>query len=111
MSTFKKVFDLLSHSEKRQTYYLLILIIAMAFIDTLGVASILPFVAILSNPQIIETNTIINFFYRESSILGVENISQFLFLLGVVVFILLISSLITFLSRPPNPYEGFTNCD
>ena len=94
MSTFKKVFDLLSHSEKRQTYYLLILIIAMAFIDMLGVASILPFVAILSNPQIIETNTIINFFYRESSILGVTNISQFIFLLGVVVFILLISSLI-----------------
>jgi ABC-type multidrug transport system fused ATPase/permease subunit len=66
----------------------------MSFIDALGVASILPFVAILSNPQIIETNTIINFFYRESSILGVTNISQFLFLFGVVVFILLISSLI-----------------
>jgi ABC-type multidrug transport system fused ATPase/permease subunit len=94
MSIFQKVFDLLSHSEKRQAYYLLILIIIMSFIDALGVASILPFVAILSNPQIIETNTIMNFFYRESSILGVTNISQFLFLFGVVVFILLISSLI-----------------
>ena len=94
MDTLKKVFDLLSRSEKRQTYYLLVLIIFMAFIDMLGVASILPFVAILFNPQIIKTNTIINFFYLESGILGITNITQFLFLFGVVVFILLISSLI-----------------
>ena len=65
MDTLKKVFDLLSRSEKRQTYYLLVLIIFMAFIDMLGVASILPFVSILFNPQIIKTNTIINFFYLE----------------------------------------------
>ena len=32
----------------------------MAFLDMLGVASILPFIAVLSNPQIIETNNFLN---------------------------------------------------
>ena len=93
MSTIKKIFDLLTQSEKKQAFLLFILILVMAFLDMLGVASILPFIAVLTNPQIIETNTILNFLYHSSSFLGVTNNDEFLFVLGILVFILLVFSL------------------
>ena len=38
------------------------MIILMALIDMIGVASIMPFIAVLSNPEIIETNSTLNFY-------------------------------------------------
>ncbi len=65
----------------------------MAALDTIGVASIMPFVAILSKPSLVETNFFLNSFFEFSNIFGVETKSDFLFLLGVLVFIILITSL------------------
>ena len=65
----------------------------MALLDMIGVASILPFIAILTNSSIVETNIILNIIFEASSVVGVENVQQFLFFLGVAVFIILISSL------------------
>ena len=42
MKTFKKIYDLLSHRERRQVLYLLIMILFMALLDAIGVASIMP---------------------------------------------------------------------
>ena len=58
-----------------------------------GVASIVPFMAVLTNPDLIETNFILNTMFQNSKIFGVENNQQFLFALGTLVFILLIASL------------------
>ena len=58
----------------------------------LGVASIMPFVAVLSNPAIIHSNNIINTLFQSASLLGVEN-NVVLFLLGILVFIVLTISL------------------
>ncbi|OUW67196.1 MAG: ABC transporter ATP-binding protein [Flavobacteriaceae bacterium TMED200] len=69
------------------------MIIIMAFLDMIGVASILPFMAVVTNPSIIETNLILNTMYQYSSLFGVENNQQFIFALGVLVFILLVFSL------------------
>ena len=66
----------------------------MAFLDTLGVASILPFMAILTNPEIIETNTFLNTFFHTSKIFGIESEQEFLFFMGILVLILLIASLL-----------------
>jgi ABC-type bacteriocin/lantibiotic exporter with double-glycine peptidase domain len=65
----------------------------MAIIDMIGVASILPFIAVVANPQLIETNTVLKYLYQLSSILGVSNSKQFMFVLGVLVFLFLIISL------------------
>ena len=65
----------------------------MALLEMIGVASILPFIAVLSNPELIETNKILNFFYKNSKIIGVNNNQEFLFTLGIMVFLLLILSL------------------
>ena len=93
MQTFKKILFLLTPSERKSAIFLLVLILIMAILDTIGVASILPFIATLTNPSLIETNLILNRMFQASKIFGVENNQQFLFALGILVFLLLIISL------------------
>jgi ABC-type bacteriocin/lantibiotic exporter with double-glycine peptidase domain len=69
------------------------MILIMALIDMVGVASILPFMSVLTNPGLVESNIYLNNFFQFMSIFGVKNNQQFLFALGLVVFFLLISSL------------------
>lgn len=93
MQTFKKLFFLLSIDERKQAGLLLVLIIIMALFDTIGVASIMPFMAVLTNPEIVETNFFLKLLFEKSYIFGVENIDDFIFYLGGLIFILLIISL------------------
>ena len=93
MQTFKKLLFLLSASERKRAGLLLIMILIMSLLDMAGVASILPFMAVLTNPGLIETNFILNSMFKASSIFGVENNKQFIFALGALVFSLLIISL------------------
>ncbi|MDA9681268.1 ABC transporter ATP-binding protein/permease [Candidatus Pelagibacter sp.] len=93
MQTFKKLLFLLSPDERKNAGFLLIMIIMMALLDVIGVASILPFMAVLTNPSIIETNLILNTMFQFSKIFGIENSQQFIFTLGILVFLLLVFSL------------------
>ena len=94
MKTFKKIYDLLSYQERRQVLYLLIMILFMALLDAIGVASILPFIAVLTNPDLIENNIFINNLFTYSNLVGVRTNEQFLFSLGILVFFLLVFSLV-----------------
>tara|TARA_A100001011_G_C14276535_1_gene829506 strand:- start:217 stop:1923 length:1707 start_codon:yes stop_codon:yes gene_type:complete len=69
------------------------MIIMMALLDTIGVASILPFLIVLTDPEIIEKNEILNYMFEISGTFGVDNIQDFIFILGVLVFALLSTSL------------------
>ena len=87
MQTLNKILFLLTTDERKKAVQLLIMIIVMALLDMIGVASILPFMAVLTNPSLIETNMILNFMFRTSGLLGVENNQQFLFsILGILSF-------------------------
>ena len=58
------------------------MIMMMALLEMLGVASILPFIAVLSDPDIIETNLILNSVYLTSiELFNVEGYRQFSFFL------------------------------
>ena len=94
MQTFKKLLYLLSAHERKRVGLLFLLISVMATLDMLGVASILPLIAVLTNPNLIETNIILNTMFQSLYNFGVKNNNQFLFVLGVLVFLLLITSLI-----------------
>ena len=94
MSIFTKLLFFLSSNERKKAAFLLILISIMAFFDMIGLASILPFMAVLTNPGLIETNVILQTTFEYLSFVGVENENDFLFSLGVMVFILLMVSLI-----------------
>lgn len=93
MQILKKLLFLLTPRERKYSFFLLIMIIIMALLDMIGVASILPFMAVLSSPELINTNIILNTSFKASSIFGVKNEQHFIFVLGVLVFILLILSL------------------
>jgi ABC-type bacteriocin/lantibiotic exporter with double-glycine peptidase domain len=93
MKIFKKLYHLLSTQERKKAGLLLIMIIIMSLLDMLGVASILPFMTVLANPGLIETNIVLNIMFKISSEFGVETNQEFLFTLGILVFILLIVSL------------------
>ncbi len=89
----KKIFYILSRKERIGAVYLLIMVLVMALIDMLGIASIMPFIALLTNPEIINTNSFINFAYQKASIIGIKNEHEFLIAVGVFVFSLLIISI------------------
>jgi ABC-type multidrug transport system fused ATPase/permease subunit len=93
MQTFKKLLSLLTHNERKRAVLLVVMIFIMALFDMIGIASIVPFIAVLSNPSFIDTNIILNSTYQISKEFGIENYQEFLFLLGVLVFVLLIISL------------------
>ena len=93
MKTITKLYSLLTPAEKKQTFFLLIMITIMALLDTIGVASILPFIAVLTNPSLIETNNILNTLFQISNMFGVKTTKEFLFVLGAAVFSILIISL------------------
>ena len=94
MLTLKKILSLFTPHDLQRATLLLLMTFVMALLDTIGVASILPFMAVLGNPQIIETNIILKKMFEISSIFGVENNQEFLFALGIIVFLLLVTSLI-----------------
>jgi len=93
MQTLKKLLALLTPLERKRAGLLMSMILVMAFFDMLGVASILPFTSVLANPELVHTNAILNTAFKISRHIGIYTSEQFLFVLGVLVFVLLITSL------------------
>ena len=93
MQTLKKLLFLLTPYERKRAGLLLIMMLIMALLDVIGVASILPFMAVLADPSIIETNSILKKLFQAFNILGVQTNLQFIFALGALVFVVLITSL------------------
>jgi len=89
--TINKLAQLLTTQERRRGYLLLSMIMLMAILDMVGVASILPFMAVLSSPEIVETNRYLALVYNELGFIGKES---FLFFLGFSFFIVLIFSIV-----------------
>ena len=87
---YKKLWSLLSKSERKETLVLLAMILVMALLDVAGVASILPFITILGSPELVETIPVLSWTYNY---FGFTARSEFLFFLGGLVFITLIISL------------------
>ena len=83
----------MSPNELRSGFLLVLMFIVMALLDIIGVASIMPFIYVLSNPEILETNVLLKEVFQASSRFGVENTQQFLLFLGIIFFVLLVVSL------------------
>lgn len=94
MSSLKKLLFLLNYHEQKRVVLLLIMTLIMALLEMLGVASILPFMIVLTNPDIVETNNILRIIFEKSKFFGVQNLQQFLFAIGIFVFLTFIFSII-----------------
>ena len=95
IAEYKKVVKLLTKREKRRLSFLTIIKIFSGIMDTLGVASIAPFLAVLSKPEILDNNEII---LRLKEIFDLNNQSIiFCFAFGSL-FIIVINQFIRLLS-------------
>ena len=93
MQTLKKLLSLLTPPERKRAGVLMGMILVMAFLDMLGVASILPFMAVLANPELVQTNAVLNTAFTLSRHIGIHTSEYFLVALGLLVFVLLVTSL------------------
>ena len=85
------LFNLLSPYQRKRFYILQILVILMTIVEIIGVASIIPFMALVGDMTQLQQDTFFAKFYQMS---GINSESQFVFILGICVLIMLFISMI-----------------
>ncbi len=85
----QELFSLLTPLQRRRFFILQVLVVIMAVIEIIGIASILPFMALVGDMSLITQQIYLAEIYQMS---GVNSESEFIFLLGAVVLIMLFIS-------------------
>ena len=85
--TIQKLREILTRREKIQVGILLIAIIAMAFSQAVGVASVLPFISLVMDPEIVFENRYLNWIYTT---LNFTSVNRFIIFAGIVMFFIII---------------------
>ena len=91
IDSIRQLYGMLSPPEKRGGAKLLFLMGLLALLEATGVASIMPFLAILSSPDLIESNSALVMLSEWS---GVTSADHLLLLTGALVFCLVVSALV-----------------
>ena len=89
MSTFKKVLALLSPHERRRGALVMVMVIIMAVLETIGVASVMPFLAVLGDPEAIHNTAYLAAIY---DFFGFDSAESFLMALGIGAFCIVLFS-------------------
>src|SRR5690625_305654 len=84
--TLKELFELLSSDQRKRFYRLQVLVVLMAFLELVGIASIGPFMALVADMDLIHTNAILQQVYRFT---GLDDPMDFLFFVGIGVLVML----------------------
>lgn len=85
--TIRKLRGILTHREKWQLIALLVAIIAMAFSQAVGVASVLPFISLIMEPNLVFEN---RWLYMAYEILNFNSVDRFIIFSGVTMFIIVV---------------------
>ena len=88
-SLMRKLGDMLTRRQKHKSLLLLLLFILMSFFQVLGVAAVFPFVNLVMDPSLLETNPLLASLYH---VLGFESFQHFVVFLGSAIFLLIIIS-------------------
>ena len=91
LSIYSRMWPLISAKRRRQLAPLLLLMLVAGFLEFAGVAVIVPFLAVLANPEIIQTRAPLQALYDWA---GAQSTFGFLRMLGVLVFLATIVSII-----------------
>lgn len=86
---YRKLFSLLDRRERRQFYVVCAMILVMGLFDMAGVAVILPFLRVVTDPSIIESSTRLSAIYDWFAPSSMQNF--LVFLGGIVLAVLLLS--------------------
>ena len=91
LKTYGKLLDLLTPQERIRFWILVGLSFVLSVVEAVSVLSILPFLQLLANPELIETNETVAWVYGA---LGFTDPTRFLIWTGVAVFIVTVFGLI-----------------
>jgi ABC-type multidrug transport system fused ATPase/permease subunit len=83
LTIYRRLLELLTPRERRRFWLLCVMIFAMGLLELAGVASIVPFLAVLSDPEIIRTNAVLA---GVVGVLGLTTTESVSILLGVFTF-------------------------
>jgi len=86
-----KLLVLLSRRERRRGALVMAMFVVMAALDTVGVASVMPFLSVLGNPSMVRSNPLLSSAYDLG---GFASIDAFLLALGIGAFVLILVSAI-----------------
>lgn len=82
-----KILRILDRRERGQIFTLVILVVASAFVEMAGVASILPFIAVLADPNEVQANPWLGAAY---DFFAFASVDQYLIALGAAILILMV---------------------
>lgn len=91
MTIMFKLAALMTPKERVHAQILLAMILIMALLDAVGVASIMPFMALITNPDLIDSNPLLEWLYRS---LNAPTKQHFLLITAALMFVFLLISLI-----------------
>jgi ABC-type multidrug transport system fused ATPase/permease subunit len=89
LDTYRKLYRLLTPRERRWLGLVFLGVMGRALLEVVGVASIIPFLSVVGNPDIVQKNAILNWFYTT---LGFTSVNSFLLFLGFLALALLVST-------------------
>lgn len=97
LSSLKQLWQILTPLDKHKLLWVLVLVMIMALIEAAGVVSIMPFLAVLSNPGIVESNSLLHHLY---DLFASQNPQQFIMYLGFVsLFVVVFSACFKIITR------------
>jgi ATP-binding cassette, subfamily B, bacterial PglK len=89
ISLVKKLFKILTIREKFQLAALLLAIIMTAFMQTLGIASVLPFITLIMEPSLIFENHWLFWAYQTFNF---SSVNSFIIFVGIAMFVIIVVS-------------------
>jgi len=89
LTTLKQLWQILTPLDKRKLLLVLALVMIMALIEAAGVVSIMPFLAVLSNPEAIVNNSLLQKLY---DFFSSNTPQQFIMYLGILSLIVVVVS-------------------
>ena len=93
LKLIKQLFALLTYNQRKSFYILQILVVITALMEIVSIASIIPFMTLVGDMNLLTQNTTLAEIYRYS---GIKSESQFVFFLGFgVLGVFVVSSLIS----------------
>lgn len=87
---YRKLYQILDPKERRLTLMVFGLMLVVALFEAVGVASIMPFMAVLANPAVVQENQYLASIY---DYFGFQSTDYFLFFLGIAFLVLIVGSL------------------
>jgi ATP-binding cassette, subfamily B, bacterial PglK len=94
VKNLRVLFYLLPHSEQKKGMLLVAMLALMSVLETTGVASVIPFITVMTQPDIIESNEFFKVLYNLATIIGINEQKQFMLMLCIIsLSIIIISSI------------------